>query len=126
MPSLLPSTSDPPERLPTLEQLLAAYQELLNEERQALRSLDHSKLIELTRRKEIIAEALAELRDSSISTAATRDLVRALQAQAEENRLLISHAKACVSRCIDYVTGNPATYSRTTSESRPGMLHVKG
>ena len=110
-----------------LETALTRFEELLDEEKEAIRLVEAAHISRLAEEKEVLMHLL-----QAGGIAKRDDLLERfaeLIVQLRHNLVLLVHAKACLRDVIDLKTHQPATY-RATGRSAPartgGRLSVSG
>ena len=109
----------------TLMQVLDETADVLIEEQRALRALDASAIDDTAHRKLDLCAELGAMMPADEMTTAERIALERVRATAQQNQLLLVHARGCVARAIALATGRPLEgYPERVSASAPIAVRV--
>jgi hypothetical protein len=91
----------------TLMEVLEETADILVEERRALTVLDAEAIDGTAQRKLGLCAELGKMMPVYNMTAAERTALEQVRAAAQQNQLLLVHARGCVSRALSLATGQP-------------------
>ena len=111
-----------------IQETLRELEEILEQERKALRTLDMAVIDAAAERKRELDKSLndlvAEGRGPSVADAPVLERVVAV---AKENQLLLVHARACVRGALALLTGNqPDGYHPSATPAVPARVDIRG
>jgi hypothetical protein len=111
-----------------LRQTLSEIEQVLEEERAALRILDLPAIDVAATRKLQLESRLRELLPSGSLGSKERALLERVRKTAGANQLLLVHARACVRGALALASGQPAEpyAQRTLSSPGPVRVNLKG
>lgn len=112
-----------------LKRLLEELQELLTEERLALRKLDRTGIELATERKLDLSARISEARAQSPVRDDCKELLEMVKASAMTNQLLLVHARACVHGALALVHQQPPDIGPAmgrTKSTAPLAVSIKG
>ena len=91
----------------TLMQVLDETADVLIEEQRALRELDASAIDGTAHRKLELCAELGAMMPAHDMSSAERTALERVRAAAQQNQLLLVHARGCVARALAMATGQP-------------------
>jgi hypothetical protein len=89
----------------TLMQVLEETGDVLVRERKALRDLDPIAIDETAAQKVRLCAELATMMPATDMTSAEREALEQVRGAAQQNQLLLVHARGCVARALALATG---------------------
>jgi hypothetical protein len=109
----------------TLMQVLDETADVLIEEQRALRELDASGIDGTAHRKLELCAELGAMMPASDMTSAERTALERVRSAAQQNQLLLVHARGCVARALALATGQPLEgYSERMPAPAPTAVRV--
>jgi hypothetical protein len=108
-----------------LRQLGEELRQAFADERRAISSLDHARLVQLSAHKELLASRLSELREPALATgaASVRDLFVAIRIEARATAMLAATAAEAVRGMLGYQsTGSYDRRAKQTMSFAPRLL----
>lgn len=114
---------------PQLRDLLNNLLDVLHEERAALRVLDRLAIDACAQKKLVLDAAIRRAWVEQGVTAQERALLSTIRKEAQDNRLLLVHAKSCVQGVFEMLTGQPLesrTGAAQKTPPKPVALNIRG
>lgn len=109
-----------------LESLLGRMLDVLIQERQALRTLDQAAIEAAAEQKLALDSEIRRVAKSHGLRAAHRARLEQVRAEADQNRLLLSHARSCVQGMITALTGGALEGTGKPGSPKPLKLSIRG
>lgn len=106
-------------------EILTETEDLLVEEKRALRDLDTAAIDGTASRKLKLCEELGKMMPLYNVSTPERMALERIRAAAQTNQLLLVHARGCVSRALAMATGQPMEgYPERPGASAPSAVRV--
>jgi|SRR5579859_4037987 len=108
----------------TLIEILQETADTLTEERRALRELDAAAIDGTAARKLKLCSELGTMMPLYNMTTAERSALEQVRSAAQQNQLLLVHARGCVGRALALATGQPYEGYERTPPPAPTAVRV--